>query len=163
MPPKRRRRDRLWERIRDLSDELQPLILSRVAPLQLRALRGAFRNARALVDACIGTLRIPASAVQRLERQPLRLHARFPRLQRLQVVDAGQEELGDSAFAELATSELCPHTSLTCLSLSGCESLGSAALLAIQTCCPLLRHLDLYGTGAPPKRPFNSLSQLRPL
>jgi hypothetical protein len=43
--------------------------------------------------------------------------------------------------------ELSPLTSLTSLTLRGCESLGSAALLAITTCCPALRHLDLEGTG----------------
>jgi hypothetical protein len=44
-------------------------------------------------------------------------------------------------------AELARLASLTRLDLENCESLGTAALAALQECCPQLQHLDLEGTG----------------
>ncbi len=132
----------IWELLEQLDAELQWAILDLAGALAAKHLRGASREARALVNSRVERIRLPADALATL---PLRLHARFPRLARLELAPGA---LNSDAFADFAVAELARLSLLVELHLRHCGSLGTAAAVVLRDCCPQLQALDLAGTGA---------------
>jgi hypothetical protein len=108
------------------------------------SLRLACSSARALVNSRVAGIELLAGE---LIGRPLRLHERFPRLEVLQLLDAPDGALTDSAFADFAVAELARLASMTELDLRYCKSLGTAAVGFLHQCCPQLQGLNLAGTG----------------
>jgi hypothetical protein len=134
----------LWQLFEQLDDELQRTILELIGGPAARSLRRAFRAGRALANSRVERIRLPAAEIGSL---PLRLHERFPRLARLELVQ-GDVNIGPDAFADFAVAELARLASLVELALRGYKSLGTGAAMALRECCPQLQALDLHGTGA---------------
>jgi hypothetical protein len=83
---------------------------------------------------------------------PLRLHERFPRLARLELV-RGDVNIGPDAFADFGVAELARLSTLVELELMDIKSLGTRAAMALRECCPQLQALNLYRTGACGEQP----------
>jgi hypothetical protein len=123
----------LWALFEQLDAELQLAIVELVSKAGRRQLRLACSSARALVnsrEACI------ALKAGQLIGRPLRLHERFPRLEGLVLRDDPEDAITESAFADFAVAELARLASLNALVLRDCKSLGTAAAMALQQCCP---------------------------
>jgi hypothetical protein len=133
----------LWELFEQLEPDLQRAIVELLRKAARKQLRLACSSARALLNSRVARI---ALAARQLIGRPLRLHERFPRLEVLQLLDA-PGALTESDFADFSLAELARLASLTELDLHDCKSLGTAAAMALQQCCPQLRHLDLEGTG----------------
>jgi hypothetical protein len=134
-----------WELFEQLGAELQLAILELIGTAGAESLRRACRAARALVNSRVERICL---GVDDLSRAPLSLHARFPRLQRLELETDADGALSSDAFAEFAMAELQSLSSLIELDLRGCKALGTAAAMALERCCPQLQDLDLKDTGA---------------
>jgi hypothetical protein len=135
----------LWELLEQLDAELQRAILDLAGEQAAKRLRGASRAARALVNSVVERVRLSADDPAAL---PLRLHQRFPRLTRLELAPGADGGLAPDAFADFAVAELARLTSLVELDISAHKSLGTAAAVVLQECCPQLHWLNLDGTGA---------------
>ena len=135
----------LWKLLEQLDAELQHAVLELIGAAGVKNLRLASRAARALANGRVERIKFPARAVASLST---RLHERYPRLQRLELVDGADGALTDSDFADFAVEELGECGSLVHLGLARCKALGSASVAVLRDCCPQLQELDLEGTGA---------------
>jgi hypothetical protein len=132
----------LWALFEQLGAELQRAIVELLSKAGRKQLRLACTSARALLNSCVARIRLPAENVI---GRPLRLLERFPRLELLELLHDPTGVLTESAFADLV--ELPRLASLVKLSLRDSKSLGTAAVVVLQQCCPQLRSLNLAGTG----------------
>jgi hypothetical protein len=135
----------LLELFQQLDPKLLRAILDLAGARAAKRLRRASRAARALVNSAVEVVRL---SVDDLFTLTLRLHERFPRLARLELAPGADGALSSDAFAAFAAAELAPLSSLVELDLRAHTSLGTAAAMALQICCPQLRTLDLDGAGA---------------
>ena len=121
-----------WQSFESLHPDVQLAILQLLGGAGRRALRGTCAAARALVNG-LGAKRATLSAPRELKQlRGLRLHERFPRLERLTLIDA-DAVLTDTLFAEWAAASLKHMTSLKRLDLDFCAALGAPAALALHT------------------------------
>jgi hypothetical protein len=134
----------LWQLLEQLDSELQRAVRELVGAAGAKSLRRASRAARALANSRVERIKLSVDDVLGLS---LRLHDRFPRLQRLALEADPDGALNSDAFADFAVTELAHLPSLVGLDLRGCRSLGTAAALALRDYSPQLEKLNLKDTG----------------
>ena len=133
----------LWDLFELLDGGLQLAVLAWLSASDMQAFRAACRRARELANSRVREALIDADALVGLG-----LHARFPNLKKLNIMN--EEELTDKKFAVFAVGELEDLPSLVELRVQGCKLLGIGAALAIARACTRLERLYANRTGARP-------------